>query len=405
MLIKELSIHEFSSYAKKHDLSNYAQSINYAILMTEYGYEYEVIGFEENNQLIGASLILIKSINGLKYGYAPKGFLIDYSNELLLKNVTNLVKEYYKDKNFIFIKINPEITVGEINNKTYEPIYNNNIYLKNYLKNAGFSKLKDNLYFESMFPRFNPIIDYNSYNVDNFGKNTKNKIKKGIRKGLEFSDANPSDISYLNNFINKNNFFLKDFYNVFEKTNDIDFFVVTINPENYLKNSRYIYNEQLDINQKLNELMITKSTTKNINTKMSSDKKLLTYKNDMLEATKMLENNNKVIIAAALVVKNNDYVKIIASGYDKNYKRFVPNYFLYHNVIKHYSFSHKYIDLNGISGDFTNESPFKGLNDFKLGFKPNILEYVGEYDLIINENAYYHLIKTGKLTKEFSSKY
>ena len=56
----------------------------------------------------------------------------------------------------------------------------------------------------------------------------------------------------------------------------------------------------------------------------------------------------------------------------------------------------------GITGDFSQTNPYKGLNDFKLGFKPRIYEYIGEYDLPIQKNKYQKLRSNGELAKIFN---
>ena len=136
---------------------------------------------------------------------------------------------------------------------------------------------------------------------------------------------------------------------------------------------------------------------------MSSDKILLTYKNDIMEATKGIQNNNKTFIAGALVIKHNNTVSILYSGFNNLYKRFAPNYFLHYSIIKHYQ-NYDYLDLNGIVGDFKNNNPYSGLNRFKLGFNPNIYEYIGEFDLIIEPKSYNILLTNGILAKEFNKK-
>ena len=60
-----------------------------------------------------------------------------------------------------------------------------------------------------------------------------------------------------------------------------------------------------------------------------------------------------------------------------------------------------YVDLNGITGDFSDSNPYKGLNQFKLGFNPYIYELIGEFDLVINPKLYEILLATNLLQKEF----
>lgn len=410
MYLKELTTHEFTEFQNNHPLSNYHQTINYALLMSEVGYEYDLIGYvDDYEKIVAASLILLKPI-GIKcfYGYAPRGFLIDYNNEPLVSNFTNALKKYYYEKNVIFIKINPNVKINEIDNKTFEKLYNTNEDITYLLKSSGYKKLKDNLYFEAQLPRFKAIVDLKNSDSKYFDKNTKNKIKKGIRKGLTFEKCSKDKIHYFYEFIknkkDKNEYFYQDYYTVFEKDNSIDLFLVSIDYNSFLQNSHYLYNAELDRNTLLNEKLSRNNNNKTINAKMNSDKNLLSYKNDIMEATKGLSDNKSIYLAGALVIKHKDTATVIMSGYDKNYKRFAPNYFLHYSLIKYYKDKYNYLDLNGIVGDFNNENPYTGLNRFKLGFNPNIYEYIGEFDLIVEPKSYQILLENGILAKEFNKK-
>ena len=96
-----------------------------------------------------------------------------------------------------------------------------------------------------------------------------------------------------------------------------------------------------------------------------------------------------------------NHVHIVISGYSKLYGNLNPNYFLHNEIIKYYKKEYKYLDLNGLTGDFNTSNPYKGLNDFKIGFNPSIYEFIGEFDLVINQKKYDFLLSTGMLTKEF----
>lgn len=199
MHIKELTVAEFDSFAYNNPLGTYYESSNYALFMAENNFEYDFIGLvDELGVIKAATLILIKKINfKYKFGYCPKGFLIDYFDTDLLDTFCKELKKYYAQK-LIFIKINPEIAIGEINKKTKLSNYNQNIIIRDYLKEAGFTKLKDNIYFESIFPRFNGILNLEEYDFDMLKKNTKNKIRKAEKKGLiiEKTDRNGLDILF-----------------------------------------------------------------------------------------------------------------------------------------------------------------------------------------------------------------
>ena len=410
MTFRELTIDEFNKFQQKHPLSNLYQTISYGMLMAENGFDYDLVGLlDDDNNILAASLILIKSI-GIKcfYGYAPRGFLLDYENEFILKTFIAKLKEYYYAKDTIFIKVNPNIIISEIDNNTFEKDYYKTKNIIPSLIDNNFKKLRDNLYFESQLPRFTAIVDLNNNSFNDFNKNTKNKIRKGIRKGLKFEKYSKD---YLNEFYklvkNKNeynDFFYKDLYTVFDKNNEIDLFLVSVDYYDFLQNSQDIYNIELENNNKLNTKISQNNNNRVINAKMNSDKALLSYKNDIMEATKGMTDKKEVFIAGALVIKHNNSVTIISSGYDENYKRFSANYFLYYNIIKYYQNSYHYLDLNGIVGDFIHENNYSGLNRFKLGFNPYIYEYIGEFDLIIEPKSYDILLNNGILAKELNKK-
>ena len=134
---------------------------------------------------------------------------------------------------------------------------------------------------------------------------------------------------------------------------------------------------------------------------MNSDKALLSYKNDIAIANKYILKNEKIYIAGALVVKYGNKITILISGYNKKFKNYAPNYFLYYNILMYYKNEYEYACLNGISGNFSKDNKYYGLNKFKMGFNPDIYEYIGEFDLIVNKPFHQLLWSTNKIQKEF----
>ena len=409
MYIRELSPKEFENYAKTNEYDNYHQTGEYALLKVSNDYEFEYIGYvDDDNNIYAAALVLVKLIDGYLYAYIPEGPLMDYSDGKLVQDFTKALIKYYKKEHITFIKINPSIKIGTIDIKTHQRKYNDNYKLANNLIEAGFKKCDDTIYFESILPRINPIINLDNYDESVLNKNTRNKIRKGQRKGLTIEIGNATDTSYLQEFTkrktNKNDFYFNDYYNCFAKSDKADLFLVKIDYNKYIVNSQEAYQKELNKNTKLKEKVIRTPGTRNINTKMNSDKTLLSYKEDIALATKYVLENTNTCIAAALVIKHNDTITIRISGYDKKFGTFSPNYFLYNEIFKYYKGKYKYADLNGITGDFSKENKYHGLNEFKLGFNPTIYEYTSEYDLIINKSTYNYLKRKGLYDKEFSKK-
>ena len=61
---------------------------------------------------------LIEKNQMFKYAYAPKGFLIDYSDKSLVEEFTKLIKEYLNKKKIMAIKINPMIVRSSYDYRT-----------------------------------------------------------------------------------------------------------------------------------------------------------------------------------------------------------------------------------------------------------------------------------------------
>ena len=403
MKIKQITPNIFEEFADNHPYHNFHQTLNYALLKVEEGYKYEFVALYDGDEIKAACLVLGKKINGKPYGYIPDSFLIDYNDKELLKTFTKELIYYYKKQGFIFIKINPRVVIGHLDKKDGHSIPNEMSFLPKYLQSIGYTKLKDNMYFESRLPRFNAIIDLDFYDLDTINKNNRNKARKASRKGVEISLSDYDHVSYLSNVVGNNAFdkyHFPDYYSIFDKNGMVDYFIAEIDYKEYLQNAQAAYEEELSRNRTINNLVISKPSKRMVNRKMNSDAALEAYHADILKANSLINENN-CYIAACMVVKYKETATLLINGYDKKYKDFAPNYLMLYSVMDYYKDKFKYFDLNGIVGDF-KDNKYHGLNRFKLGFNPTLVEYVGEYDLIINRLEYELLNKKGLLAEEFN---
>lgn len=408
-MIKELTIFEFDEFAKTHPLKSYHQTSSYAILMSKYGYTYNLVGYiDENNNLIAASVILLKKINNhYLYGYAPKGFLLDFYNTALLKSFTKAIAEYYYHKKVVFIKINPEIAIGEAKKEAeYKVTYNQNVKIVDSLKNYGYKQLKPNYAFENLLPRFNAIVNLSDLNISTISKNVRGKVKKGERQGLYLEKSNIDGMDIFYKFIkakkDRKLDYYKNYYNAFAKYNASELFLVKVNYKNFLVNTQQRYEEELEINSFCNKMLQTSKKSSTLNAKIESDKKLQSLKNDILMATNKIKNNPEEYIGGAFILKFDNRVYFVRSGFETKYSSISSNHFMYFKIMEHYQNEYKFADLNGVTGLFNKkEDPYHGLNEFKLGFNPKVFEFIGEFDLVIDSRLYNRLEKKNLLNKEF----
>ena len=187
--------------------------------------------------------------------------------------------------------------------------------------------------------------------------------------------------------------FYKEMVNKFE--NDIEIYYAKINTEKFLINSRRSYEKEIEYNgilaERVQDISLDEKERNNyLNKKMESDKLITAYKNSLLVATDLLKKNpDGLTIGGAMIIKYDGAAYIFSEGIDETYGYLNANYLIRWQLINDYTEQGlKYINLNAIVGEFEKKNPFMGLNESKLGFNATITEYIGEFDIILNNFAY-----------------
>ena len=407
MKIVKLNSSQFDKFASMHRYRNYYQTSMYANIMNKFGYHTQYLGIvNEQNKLIGATMIIYKKIYmNFKFAYAPRGILYNYENLDNLDEMIEKIRKILNKKKFMLLRIDPYIpltirdqdgNIMNFNNKGNEIIEN--------LKSVGFEYKGKNLFFENEKTRWEALVLLNRDIREifaKFDKRTRNKIRKASNSGIEVVIDPTKNVNKLFEFVTKKEHkplnYYREFCNQFK--DDIDIFYAKLNTETFLINSRRNYEKETDYNttlaEKVQNMSLDEKERNNyLNKKMESDRLITSYKNSLLKATELLKNNpNGIIIAGALIIKYDNAAFLFAEGIDEEYSYLNAAYLIKWQLINDYNAQGlKYLNLNGIAGEFENENQYSGLNESKLGFNTTITEYIGEFDIILN-NFKYNLYK------------
>ena len=401
MEIKLLTNSEFLEFSKKFQPSSIYQTIEYAFTMQQQGYEAMFVGLMDGIYLKAASLILVNKINGFKYGVAPRGFLIDYNDDELVANFTRLIKKFLGKRDIVAVKVNPMI-IRKIYNSSGRCIFSNNTYELTYQKlvKLGYFHLGYNNYFEALKPRFEARINLDLNYIQLFGnmdKSTRNKIRKANRDGIKVYHGEKEDLKYLylqtKDKYPRNLDYFSSLYDYFDKDGLIDFYYSKLDTTEYLKYTQNKYTEYLSKSKELSHLLLNndKSSNKTISKKIFYDQNVVKYRNQLAEATDYLKKYpNGIVISSALVIKWQDEVYVVMDGYDDNYKKFGAKQLLFWKLIGRYAkLGFKKLNLGGVSNINKPDNKYKGLNEFKMSFHSNIIEYIGDFELITNNPLYF----------------
>lgn len=407
MKIVTLNQEQFDRFAINHRYRNYYQTTAYGNSMLKFGYNIHYLGIVDGtNSLIGATMLMYKEVfMSNKIAYAPRGILFDFADSNKVKELVECLKNLLGKQGFMLLRMDPYIPIsihscdGNLINLNKQE----NIILDNLLA-ARFEYKGKNLYFENEKPRWEALVLLNKSNDDlfeSFDKRTRNKIRKASNLGIEVFKDPEKNVKTLYSFIRKKDDKPLRYYEELIKNfdNNTDVYYAKINTETFIINSRKTYENELQNNEQLAEhiqdfSLNDKERTNILNKKMESDKLLSIYKNHMLLATEMLKKYPQgMVIGGALVISYDNAAYIITDGFNEKFSSLNASYLIKWQMLKDYnSLGYKYLNLNAIVGEFTKKNPYSGLNEMKLGFNTIVTEYIGEFDLILN-NFTYNLYK------------
>lgn len=389
--IDNVDIKRYREFESKHKKSHFLQSYEWGqFCKNAKGQIPCYVGMEDNDgNLVASCLILLRCTPfGFSYGYAPRGFVLDYSNKDVINEFTNYLKQYMKDNKIIYIKFDPDIKYQDIDDDGNKINGGENNYeLYNYMlslgyKHTGFYKL-----YEGNQPRYTFRI-----NLKKSWEEIEAKFNKSFMKSVKRS--------YSYNLIVDNDVKVEDFYRLIQsnsskddfdphsleyykifskemaKDNNMKYFNISIRPKELLDNiCKEIgkLNKELDVNKK------KEADIKNKIARLEKEKEVF---------SKIDKDEVCVCSLICTYTKNRAWSLYIGSDDLANFTFAVTR--SYYEAIKDaYNNGYEFFDLFGTPGDpNTKYKNLAKLHDFKRKFGDEYIEFIGEFDLVNNKLLY-----------------
>ena len=185
MKLEILTVKEFTDWAINNEEITFHQTKEWADLKKRNGWNSYYVGLKDKGIIKAASLILSKEIPVIKKKmfYAPRGFLIDYHNLELLTTFTKEIKKFAKERNAIFIKIDPYVMYKEhdLNGDLVPDGIDNSDTVDN-LKSLGYHHFGFNLMQDTLQPRWMHTITVKNRSLDDVMKDMESKTRQILRK-------------------------------------------------------------------------------------------------------------------------------------------------------------------------------------------------------------------------------
>lgn len=360
----ELSKDEFLEFSKKTSGSFY-QSYAWAKIKEANGWNYCFVGVIKDDSLVAAGMVLGKVIYLNKYlYYAPRGVFIDYYDKELLGFFTREIKKFLIKRNGILFKMDPLVIYRNhdrdgnvIDGPSGEGVIDNLLDL-GYIHH-GFTKGYNT---NEIQIRWSYILDITG-SIDDIISGMDHRCRRCLRK----SEKYPLELVFVDDD-NK----LNDFKGIMQST---------AVRQNHFDRTIGYYNN-------LNNLLGNKSILATIY--LDRDRYLKECINDKLYDIILKDDRKMIPISAGVFIFDNDRLNYVYGGTYSEYMSLMAQYKMQMDMIKIAKEKKVPIyDFGGISGDFDPSSAQYGVYEFKRGFGGNVIEYIGEFDLILDKFGYF----------------
>ncbi len=413
MVFKELSKEEFDTFTSNYIPSTPYQTSYYGDTMVSQGFTAYYLGMVDNSTIKAATMVMVKTDAKFKYGYCPRGYLIDYKDAELLNAFSINIRKFLNSKGVIAIKINPTI-VKNIYDSKYNLIASNPDYDEIFrnLKDANYNHLGYNAFFEAVRPRFEAIIELNHdyfVSFDKMRKEFKTKVRAAENSGVRIHKGTFENLKTLYEQAKgkypRNFKYYEDLYNNFSKNDMIEIYYAKVDFDTYLKKNQAEFVEIEKRSELVNNEVIKnrgKSHQKLLNKKIAADKALNIARAKLNNAINLMSKYpDGLIISSLIVIKTSNTITLMIDAHDKNYTSFNAKHLMIWKLIEKYSKEgYRFFNLGGITWKVDSNNKYYGLNNYKLGFGSNVYEYIGDLEFITNKPLYLMYRNTGSLFKK-----
>lgn len=418
----EINSSEIDKFNKSNTKGHIFQTSYWAELKKDWESKF-IAGYDnDNNVVITATILLRKAPYINKYmGYIPRSFTCDYTNKKLLIEFTEYLRDFAKKNNISFITIDPDIHLKE-----NEEGLSEGTEIKNFLKSLGY-KNTDSKNFEAIQPNFvfrlplptkGDKMDIKKAVFKKFSSKTRYNIKVAEERGLsvEVYDKESLNKDVLDRFheimvtTGKRDNFLVRHKEYFKDMIDFLYphcrlYIVKYSYENDFNRLSEKLKKQEDAKikaaKKIEELTGKFEAETNEDKKLRIEKKINDQDKRMKEAERQIEGFNKklsdiepfkgqeIYLSGSIYLYYGNKAWYLYGASENLLRDTMPNFAMQWSMIcDSIDLGCDVYDFRGVSGDLNPENPLYGLYKFKKGFNGDFVEFIGEFDIVIDNGIY-----------------
>ena len=378
--LTDINNEKYTEFIKSHKHGNMMQAIEWSSIKNTWGAVRVAVSDDEDNIIAAAQVLTRKGL-----WYVPRGPILDYNNKELLGFFLTSLKKFAKTKQAKLVKLDIPIAVKDEKLADFKDVdvdRSNDELIKTF-KSYGYNHKGFSLDMSSTIqPRFNTVTKLEKPIPDLFSKDTRRLIRDADKKFVEVRRCGKEN---LDDFLfalacteKRKNISLRGreyFENLLDTFGDNALLYISyINVEKALKEC---HNRKENLEKEIEELGEKSPKKKRtLEEQVAGTDKLIALFNGL----EIEDKSKDQVISAAITIAYGNHAEIIYAGMNEDFAKLPAQYKVFSDTMKKaQEMGISEVSMGGIEGS---------LNDSLLGFKskfsPNIVEYYGEFDLVIS---------------------
>lgn len=397
--VEQVDPKEHDAFIAAHPLCNLLQTSDWAKVKDNW--DHAIVGVRAGEQLVASALVLIKQLPlHFTMMYVPRGPVMDYHNKELTVVFLQGLQRWAKRYHCLFIKMDPGIHYRDYlieEQETAEVHAGMKEILEN-LRAAGAIHQGFTTYIkESIQPRYQA----NVYACEDFDaslpRHTRRLIKDALKRNVEAVRVGEERLDEFADVVAltekrkhvslRNREYFHQLMEIYQE--DCYLFLAEVDVRAMLEG---LYEQRRENDAQLAQL---KEGAPKKKRRLEDIHRSLAR--DIAEFEEIVrEYPQRTVIAGVLSIKVGDTLEMLYAGMNERFKKFMPQYYLYTEIMK-YAFANgcRYANMGGVEGDLQD-----GLTKFKANFHPHINEFIGEFDLPVNRVLYHASQKAYAIRKK-----
>ena len=378
--LTDINNEKYTEFIKSHKHGNMMQAIEWSAIKNTWGAVRVAVSDDKDNIIAAAQVLTRKGL-----WYVPRGPILDYNNKELLEFFLTNLKKFAKTKQAKLVKLDIPVAVKDeklTNFKDVDGDYSDDELIKTF-ESYGYNHKGFSLDMSSTIqPRFNTVTKLEQPVPDLFSKDTRRLIRDADKKFVEVRRCGKEN---LDDFLfalacteKRKNISLRGreyFENLLDTFGDNALLYISyINVEKALKEC---HNRKENLEKEIEELGEKSPKKKRtLEEQVAGTDKLIALFNGL----EIEDKSKDQVISAAITIAYGNHAEIIYAGMNEDFAKLPAQYKVFSDTMKKaQEMGISEVSMGGIEGS---------LNDSLLGFKskfsPNIVEYYGEFDLVIS---------------------